>query len=154
MGQTEVVAAPDAGALVSCRSALEAHGVAHDAGLVCRFHSDVARAGRGGVVQRCTPLRSSPSRLRRAEPHRGQAAGLQESKDAALPVLDSGGRLSRRSLSRTAPVGSKATGEAPPHVIRKLPIAPVGRGARGFPDLEDAAAHRGGLWWIAVRPYL
>ena len=47
VGQTGVVAAPDAGALVSCRSALEAHGVAHDAGLVCRFRSDVARAGRG-----------------------------------------------------------------------------------------------------------
>ena len=61
VGQTGVVAAFDAGALVSCRSALEAHGVVHDAGLVCRFRSDVARAGKGGAVDGA-PARGLPPR--------------------------------------------------------------------------------------------
>lgn len=61
VGQTGVVAASDADALVSCRSALEAHGVVHDAGLVGRFRSDVARAGRGGAVDGA-PARGLPPR--------------------------------------------------------------------------------------------
>ena len=40
----EVVAALDAGAILSYHSALEAHGVAHNVGFECRFRTDAARS--------------------------------------------------------------------------------------------------------------
>ena len=40
----EVVAALDAGAVLSYHSALEAHGVAHNVGFECRFRTDAARS--------------------------------------------------------------------------------------------------------------
>lgn len=67
--QFEVVAALDAGAVVSYHSALEAHGVAHNAGFVCRFRSDVVRTGfdfRGVAYRPCGPVGNARSRAMRS----------------------------------------------------------------------------------------
>lgn len=67
--QFEVVAALDASAIVSYHSALEAHGVAHNAGFVCRFRSDTVRAGfdfRGVAYRPCGPVRNVRSKTLRS----------------------------------------------------------------------------------------
>lgn len=67
--QFEVVAALDVGAVVSYHSALEAHGVAHNAGFVCRFRSDAVRAGfdfRGVAYRPCGPVGNARAKTMRS----------------------------------------------------------------------------------------
>ena len=52
----EVVAAADPAAVLSYHSALEAHGVAHSAGFVCRFRSDVFDSLQVPKLGRKTPV--------------------------------------------------------------------------------------------------
>jgi predicted transcriptional regulator of viral defense system len=67
--QTEVVAVLDAGAVVSYHSALESHGVAHNAGFACRFRSDSVRSGfdfRGVAYRPCGPVGNARSKTMRS----------------------------------------------------------------------------------------
>lgn len=67
--QTEIVTSLDTNAVVSYHSALEAHGVAHNEGFVCRFRSDAVRTGfefRGISYCPCGPIGSTKAKAMRS----------------------------------------------------------------------------------------
>ena len=115
VGQTEVVAAPDARTLVSCRSALEAHGVAHAAGLRAPLSLGrsegregaepwTARPRGGSRRARPTRLRSPPARSPSSPSARcgGQAGALRRGRDRPVYARRAEALRRHRSLVRRA----------------------------------------------------
>ena len=83
--QFEVVAALDASAIISYHSALEAHGIAHNEGFVCRFRSDAVKAEfdfRGVAYRPCGPVRNVQSKVMRS------SAGMYLATTKEQTVID------------------------------------------------------------------
>lgn len=112
VGQTEVVAAPDARTLVSCRSALEAHGVAHAAGLRAPLSLGRSEGREGAEPWTARPRggsrRARPTRLRSPRPARrapgagGQAGALRRGRDRPIHARRAEALRRHRPLVRRA----------------------------------------------------
>ena len=102
--QMEVVATLDAGAVVSYHSALEAHGVAHNAGFVCRFRSDAVRSGfeyRGTAYRPCGSVGNARSKTMRSPAGKYLATTREQTVVDCLgkPALAGGAEEAVRSLT-------------------------------------------------------
>lgn len=102
--QTEVVTALDAGAVISYHSALEAHGVAHNVGFVCRFRSDIVHSEfdfRGIAYHPCGPVENARSKTMRSPAGAYLATTREQTVVDCLgkPALAGGIEEAVRSLS-------------------------------------------------------
>lgn len=145
VGQTEVVAAPDARTLVSCRSALEAHGVAHAAGLRAPLSLGRSEGREGAEPWTARPRGGS----RRARPTRLRSPGpLAEL--AECPVRGAGWRPAvgprptrLRSTRRGPPPTSTSRASGRRVGTRCSPaVQPSGGRPARSPALEGYAAFR------------
>ena len=164
VGQTEVVAAPDARTLVSCRSALEAHGVAHDAGLRAPLSLGRSEGREGAEPWTARPRggsrRARPTRLRSPRPARrarrvpGAGGRLAPCGGAATDpfTLDAPRPSADIDLSCVGPAGRDEMLAGGPTVERPIGGVARPRGLRhlrraGRPWRQDAHPPRHGSQW-------
>lgn len=103
----EVVSALDSAAVLSYHSALEAHGVAHNIGFVCRFRSDFVISGfsfRGVDYRPCGPVGRVKSKALRIASGRCRATTREQTVIDCLakPSLAGGAEEAVRSLTAFA----------------------------------------------------
>lgn len=102
--QTEIVAAVDSNAVISYHSALEAHGVAHNAGFVCYFRSDTIHTKfefHGITYQPCGSVNNTKYKILRSAAGTYRATSREQTLIDCLarPALAGGIEEAIRSLT-------------------------------------------------------